>query len=242
MKNNFAIIVPLANESREFFPFVSALKESLNFIKSGVVYFVVDSVSKDSTLQLCTELSAEDKRFITIWAPENKNVVDTYMKGYAEAFKNNHEFIIEMDGGLSHDPRAIPMFLRVLNEGNECAFGSRFIIGGSIYKSSAWRWVLSFGGTVLSNILLGTSFRDMTSGYLGFHRQVVGEFLNYKLKSKAHFYQTELRYLLRKKRFIEVPIHYRAPSPNVSRGAILNSFSVLFYYFFHRILFNSQKI
>ncbi len=235
MKYNFALVIPMANEEGEFIPFASALKESLNFLGSGKVYFVVDLVSRDNTLGLCKKISAEDNRFMTIWAPENKNVVDAYLKGYSEALKNKHDFIIEMDAGLSHDPRALPMFLRVLNEGNECAFGSRFINGGSIYNSTWKRTFLSKFGTVLSNILLGTKMFDMTSGFQGFHAGIVEKFLACKLLSKAHFYQTELRYLLRKTRYSEIPIHYRAPSPSVSSKAISNSISVLLHYFLLRI-------
>ena len=229
------MIVPLANESTDFHTFTAKLVEVLDRLESGSIYFIVDHVSKDNTLELCKDLAEKDARFITLWSPENKNVVDAYLRGYREAYKNGHDFIIEMDAGLSHDPRAIPMFLRVLNEGNECAFGSRFINGGSIWDSSIKRTFISKSGTYLSNFLLGTSFYDMTSGFQGFHASVVGEILTFKLHSKAHFYQTELRYLLRKKRYIEVPIHYRAPSPSISNKAITNSISVLVYYFFKRI-------
>jgi dolichol-phosphate mannosyltransferase len=201
----------------------------------------VDNASKDRTLELCKELSARDVRFQTVWAPENRNVVDAYLRGYREAYPH-HDFIIEMDAGLSHDPRAIPMFLRVLNEGNECAFGSRFMNGGSIWQSSVNRTLLSRTGTVLSNILLGSRLKDMTSGYQGFHKNVVKELLDYKLLSKAHFYQTEVRYLMRKKRYIEVPIHYRAPSPSVSQKAINNSIKVLLHYFWQRLLFNAKSL
>lgn len=239
---DFALVIPMANEEPDFDEFVSALRQMLDFLGSGTVYFVVDSVSKDNTLTLCRSLSAEDKRFTTVWAPENRNVVDAYVRGYKEALAGGHDFIIEMDAGLSHDPRAIPMFLRVLNEGNECAFGSRFINGGSIWQSSFKRTFLSRTGTVLSNWLLGTRLRDMTSGFQGFHRQVVEEFMAYPLLSKAHFYQTELRYLLRFKRHIEVPIHYRAPSPSVSSKAIRNSISVLWHYFIKRLSGNAPFI
>jgi dolichol-phosphate mannosyltransferase len=122
------------------------------------------------------------------------------------------------------------MFLRNLDEGHNCVFGSRFINGGSIYDSNWRRTVLSRGGTFLSNILLGTTMKDMTSGYMGFHAEVAKKFVEYGLLSKAHFYQTEVRYLLRHERAIEVPIHYMAPSPRVSKKAIKNSFSVLFHY------------
>jgi dolichol-phosphate mannosyltransferase len=185
--NDFAIIIPMANEENEFKPFVNELKQVLDRLESGTVYFIVDKVSKDKTLELCNELSQKDARFKTIWAPENKIVVDAYIRGYREALINNHDIIIEMDAGLSHDPRTIPMFLRTLNEGNECAFGSRFINGGSIWQSTWYRWFFSKSGTLLSNILLGTKLHDMTSGYQGFHANVVKEFVNYPLLSRAHF-------------------------------------------------------
>lgn len=232
----------MANESKDFVPFISSLTDELNQLECGTVYFVIDKVSKDNTLELCNNLSANDNRFITVWSPKNKNVVDAYIRGYKEALKNKHEFIIEMDAGLSHDPRALPMFLRVLNEGNECAFGSRFINGGSISDSTWKRTFLSKFGTILSNLMLGTRMYDTTSGFQGFHANIVEKIVAYNLLSKAHFYQTELRYLLRKTRFAEIPIHYRAPSPSVSNKAISNSINVLFHYFFLRLKFKSPTI
>lgn len=239
MKFDFAVVVPMANEQEDFHPFVSSLIEILNMLECGKVYFIVDNVSKDNTLELCKGLSATDNRFVTVWAPENKNVVDAYLKGYKEALKNKHEIIIEMDAGLSHDPKALPMFLRVLKEGNECAFGSRFINGGSISDSSWKRTFLSKFGTILTNLMLGSKMYDMTSGFQGFHANIVEKFVTYGFLSKAHFYQTELRYLLRKSRYSEIPIHYRAPSPSVSKKAIYNSFHVLFHYFFLRLKFKA---
>ena len=127
MRSDFAVIIPMANEQENFHPFISSLTKVLNILKSGKVYFVLDKVSKDDTLALCKNLSLTDNRFTTVWASESRNVVDAYITGYKEALENKHEIVIEMDAGLSHDPKALPMFLRVLNEGNECAFGSRFI-------------------------------------------------------------------------------------------------------------------
>lgn len=233
--NDWALVIPMANEENGFTPFVNILKVVLDRLESGKVYIVVDKASKDKTLNLSQNLSNQDSRFVTVWAPDTRNVVDAYLAGYRAAYNNGHAFIIEMDAGLSHDPRALPMFLRVLNEGNECAFGSRFINGGSTADSAWSRWFLSKFGTLLSNWMLGTSMKDMTSGYQGFSREVVNLFLNYPLKSTAHFYQTEIRYLLRKKRYMEVPIHYRAPSPSVSPKAIKNARETLLFYFLMRL-------
>jgi len=231
---DWCVVVPMANEEQEFMPFISEMVRMLDKLQSGTVYLVVDTVSIDRTLDMCLTLAKEDTRFIVVWAPENRNVVDAYMRGFREAHANGHDIIIEMDAGMSHDPKAIPMFLRVLNEGNECAFGSRFINGGSMAHSSLKRRLLSRGGTLLANMLLGTDLYDMTSGYQGFHSHVVKELLNYTLLSKAHFYQTEVRYILRKHRFAEIPIHYQAPSPRVSQRAITNALNVLMHYMISR--------
>jgi dolichol-phosphate mannosyltransferase len=233
--NNWAVTIPLANEEQEFPELVRTLIAVMDSVQGGMVYFIVDQVSKDRTLSYCQELAAIDPRFNACWLPQNRNVVDAYVNGYREALAGGHEIILEMDGGLSHDPRAIPAFLRALNEGNDCAFGSRYINGGSMVDSPFKRRFLSKFGTLLARWLLGAKLADMTSGFQGFRRPVLLQVVEYPLKSKAHFFQTELRYLLRNQKLIEVPIHYRAPSPRVSQGAILNSLSVLFYYWSRRL-------
>ena len=235
---NWALIVPMANEEKEFWPFINIVKKVIEIYPPGKVYLVLDKVSKDNTLNLCRSLSKNDKRFKTIWAPENKNVVDAYLKGLRSAFNNDHDLFIEMDAGLSHDPRAIPMFLRVLNEGNECAFGSRFVIGGSMTESPQNRVLLSKGGTFLAKVLLGSKLSDMTSGFQGFHRPIVEKILSNKFRSTGHFYQTELRHLLKDCRTAEVPIHYKAPSPRVSRNSIINAISTLLFLYRKRLYQN----
>lgn len=240
--SDWAAVIPMANEEEDFAPFVKLLAEVMDVMGTGKIYFVIDNASKDRTLDLARELEQKDPRFEVCWAPQNRSVVDAYINGFRYAYDRGHQLIIEMDAGLSHDPRALPMFLRVLNEGNECAFGSRFINGGSMGDSPFKRRTLSKIGTILANLLLGTKLKDMTSGYQGFHRDVIKAILDYKLLSKAHFYQTELRYLLRKRRIFEVPIHYQAPSPRVSQAAIKNANKTLLYYFIERLKGNSPTI
>jgi dolichol-phosphate mannosyltransferase len=240
--DNWAIIIPMANEEVDFAAFVEQLSASMDQLEGGTVYFVVDKASKDRTLELCQEIEAKDMRYHTVWAPENRNVVDAYLRGFKEALSKGHEIIIEMDGGLSHDPRALSAFLRALHEGNDCAFGSRYINGGSMVDSAWQRRLLSKGGSTLARVLLGVRFADMTSGYQAFRRDVLVRLMKVELLSKAHFYQTEVRYLLRREKAIEVPIHYRAPSPRVSQNAILNSFAVLGHYVLLRFTGRSASL
>jgi dolichol-phosphate mannosyltransferase len=239
---NWCAIVPMANEEKDFIPFEETFTRVLDSLESGRVYLIVDNASRDRTLELCEALCIRDSRYITVWAPDNRNVVDAYLSGFKRALDDGFDIILEMDAGLSHDPRAIPMFLRVLSEGNEVAFGSRYINGGSMADSPLFRRFMSKGGTLAAKVLLGSKPRDMTSGFQGFHRGVLMRLLKNKLHSKGHFYQTEVRHLLRNTRWIEVPIHYRAPSPRVSQKAIQNSIKVLLYYAALRFISTDKSI
>ncbi len=231
-KLNWGVVIPMANEEHDFPPFIRELYKALEVIKSGKVYFVIDKAAKDRTLELCRKLSQQDQRFVTVWAPENKNVAEAYLRGYREALKNGHDYIMEMDAGLSHHPKQLPQFLEQFKN-YECVLGSRFLKGGFM-DSSPFRKFLSRGGTMLSNLLLGTHFSDMTSGYQGFSKEIVEQFTAYPFRSTAHFYQTELRFLIRKKNYIEIPIEYHTHTSTVKSGPIVNSLSTLMYYFFHR--------
>lgn len=231
----WAVVVPLANEAADFAAFAQALGAVLDTEGGGNAYLVVDGASKDNTRALCDALSARDPRFITVWAPENKNVVDAYLRGFRAAYDAGHEFIVEMDAGLSHDPAQIPLFVRALTAGNDCVFGSRFCRGGTMADSPLFRRSLSRAGTILANGLLGSRLADMTSGFEAFRRQTLGALLAYPLRSRAHFYQTEVRYLLRHRRQAELPISYRAPSNSVSKKAIRNALETLLYYFAQRL-------
>lgn len=235
-EKTYAVCIPVANEEEGFADFVARLKEVLDENPGGSVYLVVDNASKDATPQLCEALEKEDPRFHYVWAPENRNVVDAYLRGFKEAVAAEPDYIVEMDGGGSHDPAAIPAFLRALREGNECAFGSRYINGGSLHDSPFKRRFLSKFGSFLGRTLLGCGVKDATSGYEAFTLAVMKDILAYPLRSRAHFYQTELRYLLNKRNWVEVPIHYVSPSPRVSPNALKNSLGCLFHYTLRRFI------
>lgn len=226
----FAICIPMANEEASFQSFIDSLTLVINEYPGASVYLIVDKASTDSTPELCRNLQEKDNRYHYVWAPENRNVVDAYLCGFREAMKSRPEFIVEMDGGGSHDPRALHAFVRAMTEGNECAFGSRYINGGSMVGSPFKRRFLSKFGSFVARVVLGCPMKDATSGYEAFSYEVMEKLLAYPLRSKAHFYQTELRYLLRHRNWIEVPIHYTSPSPRVSAKALANARQCLIYY------------
>lgn len=223
------IVCPMANEETSAVRFVNAVLEQCapRGFKSIVFFAVLDRVSRDRTRELLEELKRDRPQLEVVWSPENKNVVDAYVRGYHEALNAGSDWILEIDAGFSHQPSDIPQFFDKMLEGYDCVFGSRFCVGGKVSESSTKREVISRGGSILANLLLGTKLKDMTSGFELFTRAALLEVLVKGIRSRGPFFQTEIKTYCRNLRITEVPIHYRAASHNVGNQAIKDSFSNL---------------
>ena len=81
---------------------------------------------------------------------------------------------------------------------------------------------------MLSNIVLGTKLKDMTSGYEAFQRHVLESMNLDQIMSTGHMYQTEMRFYCRKLNCIEVPIHYVGSSTGLKFSTVLEALSILF--------------
>jgi dolichol-phosphate mannosyltransferase len=223
------IICPMANEEASAERFVGAVLDECapRGFKSVRFFAVLDGVSKDRTRELLEEFKTERPQLEVVWSPENRSVVDAYVRGYREALAAGCDWILEIDAGFSHQPSDIPQFFDKMAEGYDCVFGSRFCEGGAVSDSSAKRELISRGGTILANLMLGTKLKDMTSGFEMFTREALQEVLTRGIRSRGPFFQTEIKTYCRHLRIAEVPIQYRAASHNVGGKALKDSFSNL---------------
>lgn len=216
------IVCPMANESATATQFVRAVLDQCDAyaFASVTVFAVLDRASKDGTREILSALQSVDHRVQVVWAPENRCVVDAYIRGYREALNAGCDWILEIDAGFSHQPADIPQFFAKMSEGYDCVFGSRFCTGGKISETSTQRYTLSRGGTLLTNFLLGTTLADMTSGFEMFSRSALQQVLDRGIRSRGHFFQTEIKVYCRNFRVAEVPIHYRAASDSVNNTVV----------------------
>ncbi|HEY0384641.1 MAG TPA: glycosyltransferase [Pyrinomonadaceae bacterium] len=223
------IVCPMASEEQTAIPFVTSVLEQCRSRQFAAITFfaILDRASKDRTLELLREYSVKEPELRVVWSPENKGVVDAYVRGYREALAEGCDWILEIDAGFSHQPEDIPLFFDKMREGYDCVFGSRFCEGGNISDSSFKRKLISRGGTLLANSLLGTRLRDMTSGFEMFSRRALEDVLKRGIKSRGPFFQTEIKTYCRNLKIVEVPIQYRAASHDVNNKALKDSFSNL---------------
>lgn len=216
------VVCPMANERDSAERFVGEVLAACEpFAFASVTFFaVLDRVSKDGTLDLLRAREATEPRLRVVWAPENRSVVDAYLRGYREALDAGCDWVLEIDAGYSHQPSDVPAFFEKMAEGHDCVFGTRFAHGGRITESSFKRRLISRGGTALTNLLLGTKLSDMTSGFELFSRAALQEVLEKGIHSRGHFFQTEIKAHCQPLRVAEVPIHYRAASDSVNNDVL----------------------
>ena len=219
------IVMPVANEEST----MGRMIEEILAIPYEELYLypVIDSYSKDRTEEIIRSYENTGK-VKCIFYNESRGVISCYLEGYRRALEDGAECVLEMDGGGSHQPDEIPQFLEKLNEGYDCVWGSRFTQGGGMSHQPLYRKILSSGGTILANLVLGTRLKDMTSGFEGFQAQVLKSMNLDKFLSTGHMYQTEMRYYCRKLNCIEVPIHYIGGDSSLKFSSVTEALRILF--------------
>ena len=220
------IVMPVANEEATM---GNVLDEILGLPYDNLyAYVVMDNYSRDRTREIVEAYERKTDKIKLVFYRESKGVISCYLEGFRQALKDGAEQIIEMDGGGSHLPKEVPQFIEKLEAGYDCVWGSRFVEGGGIRNHPLYRRLLSSGGTVLANLVLGTKLKDMTSGFEGFQRYVLENMDLNKFLSTGHMYQTEMRYYCRKYRTVEVPIHYIGSESSLRFRAVVEALRILF--------------
>jgi dolichol-phosphate mannosyltransferase len=228
-KLNLGIVTPFGNERQTARCFVSAVlsvcsRYPFNRIE---MYAILDGVCVDGTYDILCEMAEQEPRLRVIWAPENRCVVDAYMRGYKEALDQDNDWILEIDSGFSHDPEQIPLFFSEMAKAPDCVFGVRFGLTDARFEGKLNRRLISQGGSMLSNALLGTRIKDMTGGFELFSKKALQYILKQGIHSRGPFFQTEIRTYAHALNFIEVPIRYDSPSHNIGGNALLDAFAGL---------------
>ena len=213
------IVCPMANELESAQAFIGEVLEKCVGFEKISFFVVLDNVSRDGTRALLDRLAASEPRLQPIWAPENRCVVDAYVRGYRAALDAGCAWILEIDAGFSHQPSDIPRFFEKMREGYDCVFATRLSKGGRFVDSSWRRYLISLGGSLLSRLLLGSRLTDMTSGFELFRAPVLADAIGH-IRSRGPFFQTEIKTYCHRYKIAEVPIVYRMASHNVTSASL----------------------
>ncbi|KHD45432.1 glycosyltransferase family 2 protein [Streptococcus hongkongensis] len=164
MKNNTLIIIPAYNEEESIEKVVSNLE--LNY--SCYDYVIINDGSSDKTSEICHQYG-----FNIIDLPENLGLTAAVQTGFKYAMKYQYEKAVQFDGDGQHLPEYIADLSRTIDEGYDCAIGSRFV---TEKRPNSLRM---FGNILLSSLIkltTGQSLADPTSGMRMFNKSLIQHF------------------------------------------------------------------
>lgn len=208
------IIVPTYNE-----------RENLPMLADGILaqgdelqVLVVDDASPDGTGQLADELAAQNPRVHVLHRAGKLGLGTAYIAGFQWALQGPSELIFSMDGDLSHDPKYLPDFARMLQT-HDVAIGSRYLNGISVVNWPLNRILLSYFANMYVRNLTGLHVRDCTSGYVGYRRQVLERMDLGSFHSEGYAFLIEMKYRAQRLSYKigEIPIIFADRSRGASK-------------------------
>ena len=198
------VCLPTYNERENLEAIIAALGEVLG--EDGVV-LVIDDNSPDGTGEIADRLAAARDWVHVLHRPRKEGLGPAYLAGFRQALELGAELVLEMDCDFSHDPGDVPRLTAAAADA-DLVIGSRYVPGGGTRNWGLLRRLISRGGSLYAQILLGVPVRDLTGGFKCYRRAVLETIDLDAIHSKGYAFQIETTYRTIRGGFrvLEVPI------------------------------------
>ncbi|OGS18450.1 MAG: hypothetical protein A2219_08765 [Elusimicrobia bacterium RIFOXYA2_FULL_50_26] len=207
-------MVPTYNEAGNIRQLITAILALP--LDAGVL--VVDDNSPDGTARIVSELAeSEPNRVALLLRTENRGRGRAGIEGFKKALAMGAQFVVEMDGDMSHAPRFITEFRRAI-ENADVVIGSRYVDGGKDESRTFMRRAVSSFARKYLAFVLGVNVQDPTSGFRMFRREALEKILPC-LTARDPFIVTEVLFHLKKNGFkiAECPIEFMPRGAGASK-------------------------
>ena len=161
---------------------------------------VVDDGSPDGTAKLAESSGTEIGGVEVLRRHEKSGLGSAYRAGFRWGLDHGFDACIEMDADLSHDPDALPALVAPLSDGKELVVGSRYVPGGSIPNWAWHRRLVSRGGNVYAQALLGLGVNDSTSGFRAYASSLLRRIDLDAIRADGYGFQIEMTYEAKRRR------------------------------------------
>lgn len=197
------IVIPTYNEKENIPVLVPLLRQTV----PGAHILIVDDNSPDGTGEIADALAAQDPAVHALHRTEKNGIGQAYVAGFTWGLARGYERLIQMDADLSHDPKYLPGLLNA-SERYALVLGSRYVRGGGTENWGLGRRLLSRGGSLYAQIILGLPLHDLTGGFKCWRRHVLADIDLPSVLSNGYSFQIEMTYRAIRKgmRVHEVPI------------------------------------
>ena len=201
------ICLPTYNERENLEAMVRALGDVLDTSRDRVL--VIDDGSPDGTGEIADRLAGELPWVSVLHRSEKQGLGPAYVAGFRQALADGAELVLEMDCDFSHDPADVPRLVAAADEA-DLVLGSRYAPGGGTANWGLLRRMVSRGGCLYAQAILGLRVRDLTGGFKCFRREALEAIDLDALSAHGYAFQIEATYRVKRAglRVKEIPITF----------------------------------
>jgi dolichol-phosphate mannosyltransferase len=165
-----SVVIPAQNEEGS----VGRTVDGIVFVleREGVDYeiLVVDDGSEDRTAEVIGEISASN--------PRVRCRPSHYEKGFGMAIRAGLDLfegdaVVIAMADASDDPEDLIRYHRLLEDGWDCAFGSRFVPGAQVHDYPRVKLIVNRIANWFIRVLFRHRYNDTTNAFKGYRREVI---------------------------------------------------------------------
>jgi dolichol-phosphate mannosyltransferase len=209
-----SVVIPAHNEFESVGMTVAAVAAELTREQVDYEIVVVDDASTDGTGEVVARLATQDERVRCVRSPYSPGFGHAVCAGL-DVYTGDAVAIMMAD--LSDAPRDLINYYRKLEEGYDCAFGTRFGGGG---RTHAYPWLKLAVNRIANTgirVLFRHGYNDTTNAFKAYRRHVIDQV---QPLLSHHFNLTvelPLKAIVRGYRYAVVPVTWTNRQHGVSK-------------------------
>lgn len=165
-----SVVIPCHNESGSIGRTLTGLVGALE--RDGIDYEIlaIDDASSDDTLQILRDAERDNPRVRALVSHLPRGFGHAVRAGL-ERFEGDAVAIVMADA--SDSPADLITYYRLLEEGYDCAFGSRFIRGAHVTDYPWFKLVVNRAANLFVKMLFRHGYNDTTNAFKAYRREVI---------------------------------------------------------------------
>lgn len=201
-----SVIIPAHDEAASIGTTVAAVVSVLE--AEGIDYevVVVDDASTDGTTAAAERAAAGNERIRCLRSPFDRGYGLAVRAGL-ERFTGDAVAIVMADG--SDDPADLIRYYRLLEEGHDCVFGSRFVRGARVIDYPKPKLVINRAANWLIRLLFRHGYDDTTNAFKAYRREVIETVQPLLSKHFNLTIEMPLKAIIRGHSYAVIPISWR---------------------------------
>lgn len=165
-----SVVVPAHNEAESIGATVTALADTLTAERIPHEILVVDDASSDDTAAVVHEVSTRN--------PSVRCIRSHLPPGFGHAIRAGLDHytgdaVAIFMADQSDSPADLVRYHRVLMDGFDCAFGSRFVKGGKVHDYPLFKLVINRIVNFSIRVMFRHGYNDTTNAFKAYRREVI---------------------------------------------------------------------